>query len=285
MLGDRDRAVLLLDLFRPYSGLLVVFAGGSHCTGAVDRYLGMLATVLGRFSEAEAWLDAAIGLEERAGSPPSWPAPAIGTRRMLATSDRPADPSRASDLLAASLRTPRRLAWPASPPKSARWPQSTDRSPLPRPVPAKAAAQAGASSTARPPRRLARVRSAPSTSGRTVERYSDAAFRNLRPGSPVGPAWRRDAIFRRVDLRGIPSARTEPIISSWPRLGSRVPPFTGFTTEPVIRDGPSWPWTAHTPPSRGPLMVRSKGPRSSFQPRDPGRCSPGRGSSSGTWTP
>ena len=105
VLDDRDRARLLLDLFRPYSGLLVVFAGGSHCTGAVDRYLGMLATVLGRFSEAEAWFDAAIGLEERAGSPPLLARTRYWYARMLAASDGPADPSRASDLLAASLRT------------------------------------------------------------------------------------------------------------------------------------------------------------------------------------
>ena len=105
VLDDRDRARLLLELFRPYSGLLVVFAGGSHCTGAVDRYLGMLATVLGRFTDAEAWFEAAVALEDQAGSSPLLARTQYWFARMLVASDDPAEPSRASDLLAASLQT------------------------------------------------------------------------------------------------------------------------------------------------------------------------------------
>ncbi len=107
VLDDRDRARVLLDLFRPYSGLLVVFAGGSHCTGAVDRYLGMLATVLGRFPEAESWFESAVALEERAGSPPLLARTRYWYGRMLTSTSTngSADYRRGSDLLAASLRT------------------------------------------------------------------------------------------------------------------------------------------------------------------------------------
>jgi len=103
VLDDADRARLLLDLFRPYSGLLVVFAGGSHCTGAVDRYLGMLATVLGRFPDAEAHFQAAVALEERVGSPALLARSRYWYGRMLISTGDPTDQSRGAELLATSL--------------------------------------------------------------------------------------------------------------------------------------------------------------------------------------
>ncbi|HVF15192.1 MAG TPA: hypothetical protein VM942_11370, partial [Acidimicrobiales bacterium] len=109
VLDDRDRAEVLLGLFRPYSGLLVVFAGGSHCTGAVDRYLGMLSTVLGRFSEAEAWFEAAVALEEQAGSPPLLARTRYWYGRMLMSTKASTNRSRGSDLLAASSDSARDL--------------------------------------------------------------------------------------------------------------------------------------------------------------------------------
>jgi tetratricopeptide (TPR) repeat protein len=105
VLGDRRRAEVLLELFRPYSGLLVVYAGGSHSSGAVDRYLGMLETVLGRFADAEAHLESALALEDRVGAPPLLARTRYWHARMLLARDEPGDDARAADVLAASFNT------------------------------------------------------------------------------------------------------------------------------------------------------------------------------------
>jgi tetratricopeptide (TPR) repeat protein len=105
VLEDRERAELLLELFRPYSRLLVVYAGGSHSSGAVDRYLGMLETVLGRFADAEAHLDSALALEDRVGSPPLLARTRYWYARMLLVRDDPGDRARACELLTASSNT------------------------------------------------------------------------------------------------------------------------------------------------------------------------------------
>lgn len=105
VLGDLDRAPVLYRLFRPYSGLLVVFAGGSHSTGAVDRYLGMLAARSGSWSDAEGHFDAAVGLEQRIGSPPLLARTQYWYGRMLEARDGPGDRARAADLLAHARET------------------------------------------------------------------------------------------------------------------------------------------------------------------------------------
>ena len=105
VLEDRTRAEMLLELFRPYSGLLVVYAGGSHSSGAVDRYLGMLESILGRYADAEAHLDSAMALEDRAGAPPLLARTRYWYGRMLLERDEPGDDTRASDLLAVAFNT------------------------------------------------------------------------------------------------------------------------------------------------------------------------------------
>ena len=70
MLGTTDQLGALRAALEPYSGELVVVATGTHCTGAVDRYLGMAAAMLGDRAWAAAWLDAALALETRIGAPP-----------------------------------------------------------------------------------------------------------------------------------------------------------------------------------------------------------------------
>ena len=105
VLEDPARAEVLLELFRPYSGLLVVYAGGSHSSGAVDRYLGMLESVLGRFADAEAHLQAAAALEERVGAPPLLARTRYWYGRMLLAREHQGDRARASDLLRAAFGT------------------------------------------------------------------------------------------------------------------------------------------------------------------------------------
>ena len=105
VLEDPGRAETLLELFRPYSGLFVVYAGGSHSSGAVDRYLGMLESVLCRFTDAEVHFDSALALEDRAGAPPLLARTRYWYARMLLARDEPGDGERRSGLLAASFNT------------------------------------------------------------------------------------------------------------------------------------------------------------------------------------
>ena len=71
--------------------------------GALDRYLGILATTLGRLDEAEAHFEAAIALNERMGGRP-W---AARTRANYAATLRarnaPGDAARAASLESTAL--------------------------------------------------------------------------------------------------------------------------------------------------------------------------------------
>ena len=59
-LQDRERAGVLYELLRPYSELAVVVANATVCLGATSRFLGQLATVTGRWDEAEAHFQHAL---------------------------------------------------------------------------------------------------------------------------------------------------------------------------------------------------------------------------------
>jgi predicted ATPase/DNA-binding SARP family transcriptional activator len=63
-LGAHAAAARLYELLAPFAGTAVAPASGTVCLGAVDRYLGMLATTLGRYEEAEQRFTAALALEE-----------------------------------------------------------------------------------------------------------------------------------------------------------------------------------------------------------------------------
>jgi tetratricopeptide (TPR) repeat protein len=109
LLDDRIRAGALSGLFRRHAGLLVVAAGGSHCMGAVDRYLGMLASTDRRWAAAEGHFDAALELEEGLGSEPLTARTRHWYGRMLLARDGPGDRSKASELFSRSLETAERL--------------------------------------------------------------------------------------------------------------------------------------------------------------------------------
>lgn len=69
-LGDRPRAQLLFDLLRPYAGRCCVVVPGLVLVSAVDQNLGVLATVLGYFEDAERYFVAARDWYERIGARP-----------------------------------------------------------------------------------------------------------------------------------------------------------------------------------------------------------------------
>jgi len=66
--AERDRADhadALAELLAPFSGSLLAVVLGLSCTGAADRYLGMLDTLRGRHDEADAAFRRALALETR----------------------------------------------------------------------------------------------------------------------------------------------------------------------------------------------------------------------------
>lgn len=69
-LGDLPRAATLYRLLAPYAGRNVVTGTNIACFGAVDRYRGMLAALMGDDENAAAHFTAAAALDEQGGSRP-----------------------------------------------------------------------------------------------------------------------------------------------------------------------------------------------------------------------
>ncbi len=70
LVGDARRAAALYELLHKYAGRNVTIGWGDICYGAVSRYLGQLATTLGRFAYAEKHFEDALRLERAMGAPP-----------------------------------------------------------------------------------------------------------------------------------------------------------------------------------------------------------------------
>ena len=68
--GDTSAAARIYDALLPYRGRLVVFGGAVMTMEPVSHYLGLLAKALRRPSEAAAYLEEAISLEEEIGALP-----------------------------------------------------------------------------------------------------------------------------------------------------------------------------------------------------------------------
>jgi len=69
-LDDVGRAARLYTLLLPFSGRNVVANAAVVSIGAVDRYLGLLATIMERWDEAERHFDAALTMHARFGARP-----------------------------------------------------------------------------------------------------------------------------------------------------------------------------------------------------------------------
>jgi tetratricopeptide (TPR) repeat protein len=67
--GDRKAAARFYDLLLPHRGHLLVVGWGVICSGAADRYLGMLASLLGGTAAAVDHYEAALELEQRVDAP------------------------------------------------------------------------------------------------------------------------------------------------------------------------------------------------------------------------
>jgi tetratricopeptide (TPR) repeat protein len=103
LLGDRDRAAELYDLLEPYPGHVVLWPSLQASEGPVSYYLGLLATTLERWADAERHFEQSIAISQRIGAPP-WVAHArYAWADMLVRRDEPGDRERALALVGEAL--------------------------------------------------------------------------------------------------------------------------------------------------------------------------------------
>jgi tetratricopeptide (TPR) repeat protein len=101
-LRDRGYATLLLPALTSMSGQMAVVGTLIVCMGAVDRYLGMLETVLGDYDSAEQHFEDALDLEQRLDAPPLVARTNYWYARMLLLRNRTDDPAKARACLTAA---------------------------------------------------------------------------------------------------------------------------------------------------------------------------------------
>jgi class 3 adenylate cyclase len=108
-LGDAGRAADLSERLAPYHELLVTNLGGATATAAVAHYLGLLATTLGRFDEADVRFAAAAAMHERLSAPALLARTRLEWAHMLMVRLEAGDAERARQLLEHALVTAREL--------------------------------------------------------------------------------------------------------------------------------------------------------------------------------
>jgi class 3 adenylate cyclase len=108
-LADRDLAMPLYDELRPFANRNVVVGGGWVCHGSISRFLGMLATVLERWDDAERHYAVALQMNQRLKARPLVALTRSDYAHMLAERGRPGDLARADELIGETLRVGRDL--------------------------------------------------------------------------------------------------------------------------------------------------------------------------------
>jgi tetratricopeptide (TPR) repeat protein len=108
-LGDAPRAAELRGLLLPYAGRNVVIVEGWACFGSADRPLGLLATTMGQWEDAETHFDAALELNARLGARPWLARTQHDYAQMLLARRQALDAERARELLWRALGTAREL--------------------------------------------------------------------------------------------------------------------------------------------------------------------------------
>lgn len=112
-LQDRDVAERLYPELRPHRGTSVMVGHLVACYGAADRYLGMLATVLGEWELAEEHLEAAGALNRELGARTWLAHTAFEHGRMLLLRGGRDDEARAETLLRTSVELAQAIGMPA----------------------------------------------------------------------------------------------------------------------------------------------------------------------------
>jgi hypothetical protein len=95
----REHAAPIYEALAPHTGHLLSVLLGLSCIGAADRYLGMLATLLERWDEAEAHFARAYDVEAAVHGRALLPRTRYWHARLLLTRRQPGDPEAARALL------------------------------------------------------------------------------------------------------------------------------------------------------------------------------------------
>ena len=103
-LGEAPRAAALYRLPTPYPDQLPVFVVGT-AGGSVLHYLGLLATTMGRFDDAQARFAASTATHQRIQAPTWLARTRLEWARMLLTRRQPGDAERARELLGQAIAT------------------------------------------------------------------------------------------------------------------------------------------------------------------------------------
>ena len=103
-LGDTQRAAKLYELLLPYAGCNVL-TYPELSLGSASRYLGLLASTLSRWAEAERHFDAAIEMNAQMGARPWSSHTQQDYARMLLVRGEPTDREPALELIAGALTT------------------------------------------------------------------------------------------------------------------------------------------------------------------------------------
>jgi uncharacterized protein HemY len=114
LLGDTDSAVVLCELLLPWAGMNAVDQA-EGIRGAVSRYLGILAVLTKRFSDAERHFEDAIAMNAAMGARPWLAHTQSDHARMLEARGAAGDRERARDLLGTALRSYRELGMVGTP--------------------------------------------------------------------------------------------------------------------------------------------------------------------------
>jgi hypothetical protein len=104
LVADRQWAEVLYDLAAPYAGHNCTL-GVATFLGSVDHWLGVLAGVAGRFTEATQHLEAALARHHAMGSRPMTALTQQAYGRVLSMRGEAPDIERARELAASAMRT------------------------------------------------------------------------------------------------------------------------------------------------------------------------------------
>ena len=108
-LGDARRAATLYRYLTPYDGYNITLGPTAACYGAASRYLGMLATTMSRWREAQVHFEAALELNTRMGAKPWLAHTQYAYAQMLLARYEPGDREQALELLGQVLDSSRNL--------------------------------------------------------------------------------------------------------------------------------------------------------------------------------
>jgi DNA-binding CsgD family transcriptional regulator len=133
-LGDAARAAILYPLLLPYAGRAIVVGGQVACYGAASRYLGMLATTMSHWQDAEQCFEDALTMNANMGARTWWAHTQHDYAAMLVARNQPGDAEQAAALLQDALSTARELGMRALEARIAAHTNPVTMPPLPAPL-------------------------------------------------------------------------------------------------------------------------------------------------------